>query len=249
MGFEPVVLGNIKGFLNRTPTEDEMRYWANRQGISLEQVISFTDGPKIQIEQTLVANGLGVSIAQQGMLGIECVDYQDGAKRLAERADNLGIKISDYVLSPKSPAGVFITARHKVEQVPYLRYYKLGEGPYYVLTRPFHLCHLEISKTIKQVLRGEGILLNNGENPQISVATIAKRRLIPGEIVKRGIGSFVVRGEAIKIAENPGHVPIGLVFDVVLKRYVESGQIITFDDIEIPESQALVAWEETVKQK
>ncbi|PIU23054.1 MAG: NAD(P)-dependent oxidoreductase, partial [Chloroflexi bacterium CG08_land_8_20_14_0_20_45_12] len=55
----------------------------------------------------LVANGLGASIAQQGMLGIECVDYQDGAKRLAERADTLGVKISDYVLSPKSPAGVF----------------------------------------------------------------------------------------------------------------------------------------------
>lgn len=248
MGFEPVVLGNIKGFLNHSPTKDEMRYWASRQGISLDQVTSFTDGTKIQIEQTLVANGLGASIAQQGMLGIECVDYQDGAKRLAERADALGVKISDYVLSPKSPAGVFITAKHKAEQAPYLRYYKLGEGPYYVLTRPFHLCHLEISKTIRQVLRGEGVLLNNGENPQISVATIAKRRLMPGEIVKRGIGSFMVRGEAIKIAENPQHVPIGLVFDVVLKRYVEPGQVITFDDIEISESQALVAWQETIRQ-
>lgn len=249
MGFEPIVLGNIKGFLNHTPTKDEMKYWAGRQGISLDQVTSFTDGTKIQIEQTLVANGLGATIAQQGMVGIECVDYQDGAKKLAERADSLGAKISDYVLSPKSPAGVFITAKHEAEQAPFLRYYKLGEGPYYVLTRPFHLCHLEISKTIRQVLKGEGVLLNNGENPQISVATIAKRRLIPGEIVKRGVGSFVVRGEAVKIADNPQHVPIGLVFDVVLKRYVEPGQIITFDDIEIPESQALVAWKETIKQK
>lgn len=247
MGFEPVVLGNIKGFLNHTPNKDEMNYWATRQGISLDQVTSFTDGTKIQIEQTLVANGLGVSIAQQGMLGIECIDYQDGARRMAEKADALGIKISDYVLSPKSPAGVFITARHEAEQAPFLRYYKLGEGPYYVLTRSFHLCHLEISKTIRQVLRGEGVLLNNGVNPQISVATIAKRRLIPGEIVKRGIGSFVVRGEVVKIAENPQHVPIGLVFDGVLKRYVEPGQIITFDDIEIPESQALTAWKKTNK--
>lgn len=249
MGFEPLVLGNIKGFLNHTPTKNEMKYWANRQGISLDQVTSFTDGTKIQIEQTLVANGLGATIAQQGMVGIECVDYQDGAKRLAERADAVGVKISDYVLSPKSPAGVFITAKHEAEQAPYLRYYKLGEGPYYVLTRPFHLCHLEISKTIRQVLRGEGVLLNNGENPQTSVATIAKRKLLPGEIIKRGTGSFVVRGEAIKIADNPQHVPVGLVFDVVLKRYVEPGQIITFDDIEIPESQALVAWNETIKQK
>ncbi|MEK7526205.1 MAG: NAD(P)-dependent oxidoreductase [Patescibacteria group bacterium] len=198
MGFEPIVLGNIKGFLNHTPTEDEMKYWAGRSGISLEQVTSFTDGTKIQIEQTLVANGLGAEIAQRGLIGVECVDYQDGAKKLAENADSLGLKISDYVLSPKSPAGV---------------------------------------------------LLNNGENPHASVATVAKRRLFPGEVLKRGIGSFTVRGEAVKIADYPEHLPIGLVFDVVLKRYVEPGQIITFDDIEIPESQALVAWQETIKQK
>ena len=249
MGFKPVVLGNIKNFLNRTPTEEEMRYWANKSGISLEQVTSFTDGTKIQIEQTLVANGLGASIVQGGLLGISSVDYQVGAKMLAERADAAKLKISDYVLSPQSPAGVFIVAKHEQEQAPFLRYYKLGDGPYYVLTKPFHICYLEISKTIRQVLRDDGILLNNGENPQISVATIAKRRLVPGEILKRGIGSFCVRGEAVKISENPEHVPIGLVFDVIMKRFVEPGEIVTFDDIEIPESQALIAWKETTKIK
>jgi len=248
MGFEPLVLGNIKGFLNHTPTEDEMRYWAGENGISLEQVTSFTDGTKIQIEQTVVANGLGAQIVQRGLMRVECTSYQDGAKILAQKADSLGVMISDYVLSPGSPAGVFVAAKHNLEQAPYLKYYKLGDGPYYVLTRPFHLCHLEISKTIHRVLRGEGVLLNNGDDPRISVATIAKRRLIPGEIVKRGIGSFTVRGEAIEITESPQHVPIGLVFDVVLKRYVEPGQIITFDDIEIPESQALIAWQETIKK-
>lgn len=248
MGFEPIVLGNIKGFLNHTPTEEEMKYWANKSGISLEQVTSFTDGTKIQIEQTLVANGLEAEIAQRGFLGVESIDYQDGAKELAKQADALGVKISDYVLSPKSPAGVFIAAKHDREQVPYLRYYKLGEGPYYVLTRPFHVCHLEISKTVRQVLNGDGVLLNNGENPRISVATVAKRRLVPGEVIKRGIGSFSVRGEAIKISENTEHVPIGLVFDIVMKRYVEPGQTISFDDIEIPDSQAKVAWQETIKK-
>jgi len=249
MGFEPLVLGNIKGFLKHNPTEDEMKHWAGINGISLEQVTSFTDGTKIQVEQTVVANGLGAQIVQRGLIGVECTNYQDGARILAQKADSLGIVISDYVLSPGSPAGVFVTAKHDLEQASYLKYYKLGDGPYYVLTRPFHLCHLEISKTIRRVLRGEGVLLNNSENPRISVATVAKRKLMPGEIVKRGVGSFVVRGEAVEIAENPQHVPIGLVFDVVLKRKVESGQIITFDDVEIPESQALVAWQETIKTR
>ncbi len=249
MGFEPLVVGNIKRFLNRTPTEDQMRYWATHNGISVEQVTSFTDGTKLQIEQALVANGLNADIIQKGLLGVRCADYEDGATQLAQQADSLGVTVSDYVLSPQSPAGVFVAAKHKREQAPFLRYYKLGDGPYYVLTRPFHLCHLEVSKTIKQVLRGEGILLNNGDNPQLSVATLAKRRLVPGEAIKRGMGSFSVRGEAIRISDYPEHVPIGLVFDVVVKRYVEPGEIITFDDIDIRESQALVAWQETVKAK
>ena len=245
MGFEPIVLGNIKGFLNHTPTPEEMRYWADKSGISLKQVTSFTDGTKIQIEQTLVANGLKVDIAQRGLLGIESIDYKDGAKELARRADAVGLKISDYVLSPKSPASVFIVAKHDQNQAPYLRYYKMGEGPYYILTRPFHLCHLEIAKTIKQVISGGGILLNNGENPQISVATVAKKRLVPGQIIRRGIGSFCVRGEAVRKSEYVGHVPIGLVSNVVLKRFVKESEVLSFDDIEIPQSQALTAWQET----
>ncbi len=249
MGFEPLVLGNIKRFLNRTPTEEQMRYWATHNGISVEQVTSFTDGTKLQIEQALAANGLNADIIQKGLLGLECADYRDGATQLARQADSLGVRVSDYVLSPQSPAGVFIAAKHEREQAPFLRYYKLGDGPYYVLTKPFHLCHLEVSKTIRQVLRGEGILLNNGENPQLSVATLAKRRLVPGETIKRGMGSFSVRGEAVRISDYPEHVPIGLVFDVVVKRYVDPGEVITFDDIDIRESQALVAWQETVKAK
>ena len=249
MGFTPLVLGNIKGFLNRTPTDDEMRYWATRHGISVEQVTSFTDGTKLHIEQVLVANGLHADIFQDGLLGVECADYRDGATQLAKQADSLGVTVSDYVLSPQSPAGVFIAATHEQEQAPFLRYYKLGDGPYYVLTRPFHLCHLEVLKTVRQVLQGGGLLLNNGETPQLSVAALAKRRLIPGETIKRGIGGVSVRGEAVRISDCPGHVPIGLVFDVVVMRHVEPGDIVTFDDIDIRESQALAAWQETVESK
>ncbi len=34
MGFRPLVYGNIKGFLNHTPTEEDMRYWSHRNGIA-----------------------------------------------------------------------------------------------------------------------------------------------------------------------------------------------------------------------
>ena len=50
MGFSPIVYGNVKGFLNHTPTRPEMEKWAALQGISLGQVTSFTDGTKVHVE-------------------------------------------------------------------------------------------------------------------------------------------------------------------------------------------------------
>jgi predicted homoserine dehydrogenase-like protein len=242
MGFTPLVYGNIKGFLHHTPTLDDMKHWAEKQGISLEQVISFTDGTKIQMEQALVANGLGADIAAPGLLGIASEDVPTGANLLAEHAERLGCALSDYLLSPKSPAGVFIVATHEGHQQPYLKTFKFGEGPYYTLLRNFHFCHLEVPKTIRRVLRGGGVLLNNTESPRISVAAVAKRPLARGQIIRRGIGSFDVRGIAIRITEEPDHLPIGLLADAVIVRSLEPGQLIRFRDVEIPDSLAKQAW-------
>jgi predicted homoserine dehydrogenase-like protein len=247
MGFRPLVYGNLKGFLNLDPTREEMKYWASVQGISLEQVTGFTDGTKVNIEQALVANGLGAVIAKPGMHGIESEDIIDDSKKLAEFAKEIGKPISDYLLqSPnakeKFPAGVFITAEYDQEQAPALKYLKLGKGPYYTLIRNYHLIHLEIPATIRQVLQGQGVLLDNSLHPTASVCAKAKKTLQPGTILKRADRNFFVRGEAINILNFPYHVPIGLVNNVVLKRQIHPGQILEFDDIEIPESKAYEAW-------
>jgi len=244
MGFKPLVYGNIKGFLNQTPTRDEMEFWARKQNISLDMVTSFTDGTKVQIEQALVANGFGAGIAVPGLLGIAADDIDTVTEALAERAKILGYPISDYVLSRKLPRGVFIVAEHDERQKAYLTYYGLGEGPYYVLLQNFHLCHLEIVKTIRRVLNGGDVLINNGEKPTISIAAIAKRPIATGDIIRRGIGSFDVRGTAVRIADSPGHIPIGLLANAVVTRHIKPGQEVSFDDVEIPESLALRAWRE-----
>lgn len=247
MGFAPLVYGNIKGFLNHHPTREDMDYWSRKQGISLSNVTSFTDGTKVQIEQALVGNGLGASVARQGLIGPSGANLQDTVQEIESLLDgNTDVPIVDYVVSKSGPAGVFILASHNPNQAEYLKYYKMGDGPNYILTKPYHLCHLEILKTIKNVLSGGSYNFNNGRDPSLSVASIAKRDMQIGECIVKGIGSFDVRGEVIKIAGNKNHLPIGLMYNVVLKRSVEKGQVITFDDVEIPESEALVAWEETI---
>jgi len=252
MGFEPLVYGNLKGFLNLNPTLEDMKYWAKVQGISLEQVTGFTDGTKVQIEQALVANGLGAVIATQGMYGYESEDIDRDSKRLAAHAIEGGKPISDYLLcSPnakhKFPAGVFITAAYDQRQAPALKYLKLGEGPYYTLIRNYHLIHLEIPATIRNVLLGGGVLLDNSSHPTASVCVIAKKKLTPGTVIKRMDRNFQVRGEALTINDAPNHVPIGLMSDVVITRAVEAGQMIEFADIELQDSRAYEGWKYTLK--
>ena len=247
MGFKPLVYGNIKGFLNHTPSEEDMKFWSNKSGISLDMVTSFTDGTKVQIEQAFVANGLGANIAKNGLIGIEEDDMQVGGAALAEYAKELNEPISDYLLSPKLPAGVFIVAEHDGEQKEYLKYYKMGNGPFYVIERTFHLCHLEIMKTVKRVFNGGGVLLDNSKHPTISIATIAKKGIKKGTVIKKGIGSFEVRGETIRIKENKKHLPIGLCSNVVLKRDIKVGEVLNLEDVEIEESLALHAWKSIIE--
>jgi len=103
MGFKPVVYGNIKGFLNTNPSLEDMVYWAQKQGYSLNSVTSFTDGTKLQIEQCLVANYLGLDIARQGMIGLRTNDFEKGAFALGQEAINRELVLSDYLISRESP--------------------------------------------------------------------------------------------------------------------------------------------------
>lgn len=238
MGFKPLVYGNMKGFLNHHPTPEEMAYWAGKQGISVEQTTSFTDGTKIQIEQALVANGFGGTITRQGMEGPKSADVTKAAIELARTAAERGQAISDYVLSPGN-AGVFVVGTHDKSEWKALNYLKLGDGPYYVLVRPFHLCQYEIIKTVRRVINGGGVLLNNSIAPTVSIVGIAKTDLPAGTRIDRAIGGFQVRGEAARIQDVPNHVPIGMIQNAVITRPVLAGQTLSFDDVELPDTLAL----------
>jgi predicted homoserine dehydrogenase-like protein len=240
MGFKPLVYGNMKGYLNHNPSHEDMTYWSKRQGISIEQTTSFTDGTKVQIEQAVVGNGFGATITRRGLEGLTSTDLDRSGNILGLIAEGIGQPIVDYVIpSGYSAGGVFLVCRHDEDQAPAIEYFKLGPGPYYVLTRPFHLCSLEVGKTVRRVLAGGGVLLNNSVEPTLGVAAIAKREIKAGEAISRGIGGFDVRGEAVRLVDELDHVPIGLLRNTVLKRPVEPGQLITLDDIEIQPSRVL----------
>ena len=243
MGFTPLVYGNMKAFLNRNPSQEDMEFWAKKQDYSVSMVTSFTDGTKVQIEQCLVANGLNAGIAQEDLIGLETGDLKYAAQELGKAADKVGYPISEYILDRGLQHGVFIVARHDEEQKQPLQNFKFGEGPYYLLIKDYCLVHLEVFKTLDRVVREQRPLLNNSNAPSISVASVAKRDLAPGDVVERGCGSFDLRGICVNISERPGHLPICLANDLRIQRPVAAGQVLTTADVEMPETEALKIWQ------
>jgi predicted homoserine dehydrogenase-like protein len=241
MGFEPMAYVNIKGFINLNPDRKEMEYWSDQQGIRLEQVVSFTDGTKLQIEQALVANSLGATIAPGGMTGarVESLNDMDYLVRIAEQA---GQAVSDFTLCKGAPPGVLIVAKNK--EADRLGKYIVGplkttEGLAYILLRPYHLCHLEALNTVRRVIAGEDTLINNTANPEFTIAAIAKGKIAQGSVIERGAGGFDVRGVAVKMSTNKNVVPICLLQNTRVIRDIEPGQMVSFDDVEMAESNAL----------
>jgi predicted homoserine dehydrogenase-like protein len=239
MGFKPLVYGNMKGFLNHNPTPEDMLYWSSRQGIAPSQTTSFTDGTKMQIEQVLIGNAAGATVAQQGLIGIKGDDLNIAANELCKVAMELDCPIVDYTLSSKLAPGVFIAATHDDCEVQSLKYYKLGEGPYYALLRPYHLCAFETIKTIRRAINGGPVLLNNSSKPQLSVAAIAKRSITKDEVIDAPTGGFMIRGEAVDAAKAHDHVPIGILKGARLLTDIEPGQMLTWSDVELVDSLAV----------
>ena len=250
MGFTPMAYVNIKGYLNHNPSREDMEYWSKRQKLSLVETTSFTDGTKLQIEQTFAANAFGATIATDGLLGGQVDDIYD-TDHFVEKAHALGAPLSDYVQCSTAPPGVFILAEHPVSEThrhygPYEKLRTKG-GEAYLLLRPYHLCGLEVPKSLLKVAKGEPPLMTNGDLPRVSVAAIAKHDLKPGVILDHAIGGFDVRGSAVVSATSPDHVPIGLMKGARIKRPVGAGQTVCFDDVELPASRALEIWQQELR--
>lgn len=250
-GFTPVAYVNLKGFLNKNPTREDMVYWSERQGISLRQVTSFTDGTKMQIEQALVANGLGARIARQGLIGGTVEDLAD-LDHLAEAGLSLGQPISDYVINPGGPPGVVILATNpaadREEGYTAFTRLKTRRNTAYRFLRPFHMVYLEVARTLRRVVSGHGPLLNNGLRPVATIAGVTKRSLPAGYVVEHAVGSFDIRGEAVEFADHPHVVPMTLMDGARLKHAVEAGHLLQEQDVDVVESRAYVLHRSTQRE-
>lgn len=240
IGLTPRVVGNIKGLHDPYRTPVTQRAFAEKWGQKPEMVTSFADGSKISFEQAVVANATGMTVARRGMFGFQHPEHVD---TLTKRYDldllrELG-GIVDYVVGAQPAPGVFCLAEHTdPRQRHYLNLYKLGEGPLYSFYTPYHLCHFETPNTIARlVLFGDAAGAPLGA-PCVEVCAVAKRDLEAGEVLDN-YGHFMTYGEAVSAAERRDrrYLPEGLVEGCRLLRSVPRDNVITFDEVVLPQDR------------
>lgn len=237
MGFEILIAGNMKRFMNKYATQKEMKPWADDKGLAVRQTTSFTDGTKQSIEMNLVSNYFGMDILETGMQGPEVEEVHVAVLNFdLENIPSGGIV--DYVIGRPLFPGVFLICKHSdPNQQKYLRYLGLGEGPWYTLFEPYHLCHLEVPSTIAKVVLFNEETINNGLNPKTRTITLAKSSLKKGTILD-GIGGDTVYGTIAKEAESKDLLPVGISEGAVLKKAVKKDQPIKISDVILQDNAA-----------
>jgi predicted homoserine dehydrogenase-like protein len=240
IGLTPLLCGNIKGLQDpyRNPTTQEG--FAKQWGQKAHMVTSFADGSKISFEQAIVANATGMKVAKRGMLGY---DYRGHVDEMTKMYDIDQLKelggIVDYVVGTKPGPGVFVFATHDdPKQRHYLNLYKLGEGPLYSFYTPYHLCHFEVPLSVaRAVLFGDAVMAPLG-GPLVDVVTTAKIDLKAGETLD-GIGYYMTYGqcENSDVVQAQNLLPMGLAEGCRLKRDIPKDQVLTYDDVELPEGR------------
>ncbi|MDX6483404.1 MAG: hypothetical protein QOE95_1175 [Gaiellaceae bacterium] len=242
IGVRPVLCGSVKGLHDpyRTPTTQEG--FARKWGQKPQMVTSFADGTKISFEQAIVANATGMRVARRGMYGptVEPGTHVRDAAELFPLDELLeGPGIVDYVVGAEPAPGVFVLGTHDdPQQQHYLNLYKLGEGPLYCFTTPYHLCHFEVPTTVgRAVLFGDATIAPE-HGLRVEVVATAKKDLHAGETID-GFGGYMTYGlaENAETARAEDLLPIGLAEDARLTRDVPKDQVLTYADVERPEGR------------
>ncbi|UFT98600.1 NAD(P)-dependent oxidoreductase [Radiobacillus kanasensis] len=236
MGFNIVTVGkgkNNKLNLEANPASAEEE--AKQKGSSSKMLASFQDGTKTMVEMTAVANAIGFLPDVAGMHGPSASVEELPTLLIPKEAGGIlsNEKVVEYV-NGVAP-GVFVIFTSDQEEVHHeLQYLKLGEGPYYVLYRPYHLASLETPLSIAKAYFDQQPTIAPWCGVVAETVTVAKKDLAEGEALD-GIGGFTVYGKILSKddAISKQALPLGLVDrHVVMKRPVKKGEIITYDVIE-----------------
>ncbi len=243
IGFEIIAAGKGKNNpLNIYSTPDTEQEKADARKMSSKMLCEFVDGSKTAIEMASVSNATGLVPDVQGMHGSKAsvpelnkvfIPKEDGGV-LEKRG------IVDFAIGVHP--GVFLvvhTDNKRIQEGLVQR--DMGEGPYYTLYRPYHLCSIEVPLTIAQgVLYGESHGHPMGKLTSECIA-VTKRELYAGDVLD-GIGeySYRVSVDTYEHAKENNFLPAGLAKGCRLVKDVPVDTILTYDMVSIENDSVLL---------
>ena len=242
MGFTIVAAGKGKNNpLDRhsSPADPAVQAEAARRGLSPNMLVEFVDGSKTMIEMAAVSNATGLVPDIRGMHGPETDrDHLHDVFRLQADGGILGqMGVVDYGIGRVAP-GVFLivhTDHPRLREAMVLR--DMGDGPYYTLFRPFHLCSIEVPLTCAMLTIRRRSNMVPLDRLSSEVFAVAKRDLEPGDTLDAiGGTAYYSLIDTYQTAQAEGLLPIGLANGASVVRPVAMDTPITAADVEIKPS-------------
>ncbi|WP_164962982.1 NAD(P)H-dependent oxidoreductase [Rubrivivax sp. JA1026] len=216
---------------------------------------SFLDGTKSALEMAAVANGCELSPPEDGLV-FPPVGVDDLPHVLRPAADGgiLPKKGMVEVVSSLERDGrpVFRDLRWGVYAVfeapsPYVKdcFQQYGlktdaSGRYAAMYKPYHLIGLELGISVASIAVRQEATGATGQW-RGDVGATAKRALRAGEKLD-GEGGFTVYGKLMPTATSLRRraLPIGLAHNMVLKRDIAAGEVVSWDDVDYDASKQAV---------
>jgi predicted homoserine dehydrogenase-like protein len=239
IGAKPVLCGNIKGLQDRYRTPATQAAFARKWGQKAQMVTSFADGTKISFEQAVVANATGMRVARRGMLGPTLppgTPLVEAIKQYPLETLAGGSGIVDYLVGADPAPGVFVLGTHDhPTQQHFLNLFKMGEGPVYCFSTPYHLCHFELPNSVARAVLFHDAAIAPLGPPCVDVVATAKKDLRAGDVLD-GMGGFASYGqcENSDIVRSEGLLPMGLAEGCRLNHDIDRDQAIRFGDVTLP---------------
>jgi predicted homoserine dehydrogenase-like protein len=238
IGYRPVLMGQLKGFLDRYRNPDTQAALAGKLGQNPAMLAAFADGSKLALEATIMGNATGFVPQVRGMRGHACDDVTDLLSRFTPD-DFVDGGLVDYALGAAPHTGAFILCHNDhAEKRRQMAYFKMGDGPLYLFYQPYHMPPWQIADSVARAALFSDATITPRGAPVCDTIACAKRELRAGERLD-GMGGFAAYGlvERAEICRREDFLPIAVSLDCLLRRDVAKDAPITYADVQLPEDR------------
>mgnify|MGYP001819089616 FL=1 len=235
IGYRPVLMGQLKGFLDRYRNPDTQRELAVRLGQNPAVLACFADGSKLALEAAIMGNATGFVPRVRGMQGYPCEHVDDMLDQFSPE-DFADEGYVDYSLGAAPHTGAFVICHNDVPaKRELMAYLKMGNGPLYMFYQPYHLPPWQVADSVARAALFQDATIAPRGGPSCDTVSCAKRDLKAGEVLD-GMGGFTCYGlvDRYEVCRLENTLPIAVSLDCRLKRDIAKDRPITYDDVDLP---------------